>query len=59
MFNIVKGLTKAVVNVAVSPVDIVADVITLGGALTDKDKPYTVKRAEKIMDNLGEATTND
>jgi len=59
MFNIVKGLTKAVVNVAVTPVDIVADVITLGGALTDKDKPYTVKRAEKIMDNLDEATTND
>jgi hypothetical protein len=41
--------------VAVTPIDIAADIITLGGTLTDQDKPYTAQRAEQIMDNLKKA----
>ena len=48
------GLLKAVVEVAKLPADVAADVITMGGALTDKRKPYTVKRCERIMDKLDE-----
>jgi hypothetical protein len=56
LFNILKGLTKAVVGVATLPVDVAADVITLGGALNDKEQPYTAKKLGKIMDALDEAT---
>ena len=56
MFNILTGLTKAVVGVATLPVDVVADVVTLGGTLTDRDEPYTMRKAGKIMDALDEAT---
>ncbi len=45
-------LTKAVVGVVVSPVDVVKDAVTLGGALTDKDEPYTVTRAKQVADDL-------
>lgn len=55
MFDALTSLTKAVVGVVVTPVDIAADVITLGGALTDQKKPYTAQRAEQIMDNLKKA----
>ena len=40
MFDMITKLTKAAVGVVVSPVDMLADVITLGGTLTDQDKPY-------------------
>lgn len=48
------GLLKAVVEVVKLPVDVAADVITLGGAMTDKAKPYTAKRCERIMRKLDE-----
>jgi len=50
-------LLKATVGVATLPVDIVADVITMGGALTDQPEPYTAKKAGHIMDNLDQATS--
>jgi hypothetical protein len=48
------GLLKGFGEIAKLPIDIVADVITLGGAMTDKDKPYTAKRCERIMKKLDE-----
>jgi len=56
LFDALGSLTKAAVAVVVTPIDVVADVITLGGALTDQDKPYTAQRAEDIMRNLKDAT---
>lgn len=51
------NLLKAVVGVVVeTPVAVVADVITMGGALTDKDKPYTAEALEKVLDNVQKAT---
>lgn len=48
------GILKAIVEVAKLPVDVAADVITLGGALNDKRQPYTTKRCERIMKKLNE-----
>ena len=55
MIELLTKLTKAAVGVVVLPVDITADVITMGGALTDQAKPYTAQRATQIMDNLKKA----
>lgn len=54
--SIFGGLAKAVIGVVVLPVDMVADVVTLGGVNTNQDRTYTAKRAEKIMAALDEAT---
>lgn len=59
MFGILNSLAKAAVNVVSVPVAVVADVATLGGALTDKEKPYTVNELEKFFDNLTDAGKPD
>lgn len=60
MFGILTSLTKAAVGVVVqAPLSAVADVVTLGGALTDKDKPYTVEAVENVMDNVENAVDPD
>ena len=42
MFGMLENLAKATVGVVVeTPLAVVADVITLGGTLSDKDEPYT------------------
>lgn len=57
MFGMLGSLTKAAVGTVVeTPISIVADVITLGGTLTDKDEPYTATSVKKVMDNLSDAT---
>ena len=52
MFGIFESVAKAAIGVVSLPVSIAADVVTLGGALTDKDTPYTVKNVEDIVENL-------
>lgn len=59
MFGFIEGLAKAAVGVVTLPVQVVADVVTLGGALTDKDEPYTVKGVSDVMQNLQDAVTPD
>ena len=49
-------LGKAVIGVAKLPIDVAADVITLGGTLTDKDEPYTASNVKQVMKNLEDAT---
>ncbi len=56
MFGILENLTKAVVGVVIeTPIAIVADVVTLGGAITDKDEPYTATAAKNVMENIEQA----
>lgn len=51
------NLLKAVVGVVIeTPIAVVADVVTLGGVLTDTDKPYTATALEKVVDNVSEVT---
>lgn len=57
MFEALGKLTKAVVGVVIeTPLAVVADVVTLGGALTDTDKPYTASAIEKVVKNVQDAT---
>lgn len=53
------NLFKAAVGVVKLPVDVVADVVTLGGTLTDKKQPYTAKGASDIVRNLEKAVDPD
>lgn len=56
MFEIFENLTKAAIGVVKLPIDLVADTLTLGGHLTDKDKPYTITELDNILTNLEKAT---
>lgn len=56
MFGMLTSLTKAVVGVVVeTPLAVVADVVTLGGVLSDKDKLYTETAVENVFRNVGKA----
>lgn len=60
MFGILGDLTKAVVGVVVeTPIAIAADVVTMGGALNDKDEPYTATALKGVMQNVENATKPD
>lgn len=59
MFGMIESLAKAVVGVVKTPVTLVADVATLGGALTDKKNPYTYDALAEILANLEKATKPD
>jgi hypothetical protein len=50
------SLLKAAAAIVTVPVGVVADVATLGGVLTDKDKPYTAEALSDMMQNLKDAT---
>lgn len=53
------SLFKAALSVVTVPVAVVSDVVTFGGSLTDKDKPYTVTAVTAVSDavnNLKNAT---
>lgn len=56
MFGMLESLTKAALGVVTVPVALVADAVTLGGALTDKDKPYTADAVSDVIQNLEDAT---
>jgi hypothetical protein len=49
------SLIKSALNVAVTPIEVVKDFVTLGGSLTDQDKPYTIQRLEKAQEHLDDA----
>lgn len=55
MFGMFESLAKAAVGVVTVPVAAVADVVTMGGALTDKDKPYTAEAVSDVLKNLENA----
>jgi len=59
MFGMLESLAKAAVAVVTVPVAVVADVVTLGGSLTDKDQPYTADAVGDLVDNLKDATRPD
>ena len=55
MFGMLESLVKAAAGVVSIPVSVACDVVTMGGALNDKECPYTVKTAEDIAQNLMDA----
>ncbi len=60
MFGILGNLTKAVVGVVVeTPIALVADALTLGGSITEKDEPYTATALKGVMKNVENAVKPD
>ena len=56
MSGLFESLAKAALGVVTVPVAVVADVVTLGGALTDKEEPYTATAVSDVVENLKNAT---
>jgi hypothetical protein len=59
MFGILESLTKAACVVVTAPVSLVADVVTMGGALNDRDEPYTATALKDCLKNLQDAAKPD
>lgn len=60
MFGIIGNLTKAVVGLVIeAPIAIVADVVSMGGLLTDKGEPYTASAIKGVIKNVENATKPD
>ena len=60
MFGFISGLGKAVVGVVIeTPIALVADTLTLGGAITEKDEPYTATALKGVMKNIENVTKSD
>jgi len=47
-------LLKTTFDVVTLPVDIVKDVATMGGVLTDENEPYTAKNFKRLGDDMEE-----
>lgn len=50
--GILGTLLKATIHVATSPLDVVSDICTMGGALTDDGESAVVKKARKLGRDL-------
>ena len=59
MFGMLESLTKAALGVVTVPIAVVADVVTLGGAVIDKDRPYTADAVSDVLKNLENAVKPD
>lgn len=44
----IRNLLKMTLASVTLPIDVVKDVITMGGALNNQDQPYTVKKLKTI-----------
>lgn len=55
MFGLLESIAKAAVGVVATPVALVADAVTLGGSLTDRDVPYTASMLQSVVKNLEDA----
>lgn len=55
MFSILNSVVKAAVSVIEIPVAVVADAVTLGGTLTDRDETYTGTAVEHLVKNVQDA----
>lgn len=56
MFDFLTKTVKLAANVATLPVSVAADLVTMGGALTDRDEPYTAEHAKRVMTNVEDLT---
>jgi hypothetical protein len=49
MFKFLERAARASIDVATLPVSAAADVVTLGGALVDRDELYTVSKSKRLV----------
>ena len=43
-------ITQGFIDIALTPVDVAKDIVTLGGTSTDQEEPYTLQKAKKLKD---------
>lgn len=55
MLNFAESLLRASVAAVRIPVAVVADTVTMGGVLTDRDESYTAGAAKDLVKNLEDA----
>lgn len=55
LFRAFQKVTKAAIDIAVLPVEVVKDAATLGGMLTGEGESYSWKRIKQADENLGDA----
>jgi hypothetical protein len=55
MFGFINKLVKTGMELVETPIAIVKDIATMGGALTDQDKPYTLQKLEDAGEAYDEA----
>ena len=48
------SILKTAIHVATSPIEVAKDAVTMCGALTDQDEPYTLQRLKKLGSDLKE-----
>lgn len=48
------ALIKTAINIVTLPVDIIKDIHTFGGAMTDQPKTYTEQKLEKIKEEASD-----
>lgn len=48
-----RKLLQVATDVVTLPVSAAVDVVTLGGALVDRDEPYTVSKAKRLGNEAG------
>lgn len=56
MLKVIDAAIKATAGVVSIPVAAVADAVTLGGALTDKSRPYTAEACSDFVQNVKNMT---
>jgi hypothetical protein len=54
MFDLLEKTIRIATDVVTLPVSMAADVVTLGGALIDRDEPYTVSKGERIISDASD-----
>lgn len=59
MLGMLANLTKAAVGIATAPIAIAADIVTLGGSLTDKNEPYTATQMRQVVKSVEKAVDPD
>jgi len=47
-------LLKTGFDIVTTPLDVIADVATLGGTCNDRDEPYTVSKLRRLKDDAEE-----
>jgi hypothetical protein len=57
MFSLIGSLIGVTASALAIPMAVVADVVTMGGVLTDQDEPYTTKAADELVVGLVRALT--
>jgi hypothetical protein len=55
ILDAIKDLGSAAIKTAVLPVSATLDVVTLGGALVDKEETFTGHNLKKLKDSLQDA----